>query len=158
MNTFSIIRRNKINETIASNKRIVNSCDFPNINDEKSKTIKNNKNRKYNLTEKYINSFPLKNNKYNKPIKFFNDKVILNKLKKIKFFQNPINLYNNNKKVQSLGTLFLSCGKKNKYIQRNNFNLNLPKNFPFSVKNSYYNSTSLSKEKECDFKNSIIIK
>jgi hypothetical protein len=157
MNTFSIIRRNKIKEIIASNKRIVNSCDFPNINDEKSKTIKNNKNRKYNLTEKYINSFPLKNNKYHKPIKSFNDKVILNKLKKTKLYQTPINLYNN-KKGQSLGPLFLSCGKKDNYINRNNFNLNLPKNFPFSIQNSFYNSTSLTKEKEGDFKNSIIIK
>jgi len=157
MNTFNIIRRNKINETIASNKRIGNSCDFPNIYDEKSKTIKKNKERKYVLTEKYINCFPLKNNKYSKPIKSFNDKVIFNKLKKIKLYSTPINLYNN-KKAQALGTLFLSCGKKNNYIQRNNFNLNLPKNFPFSVQNSYYNSTSLSKEKDCDIKSSVIIK
>ena len=157
MNTFNIIRRNKINETIASNKRIGNSCDFPNIYDEKSKTIKKNKERKYYLTEKYINSFPLKNDQYNKPIKSFNDKVIFNKLKKVKLFPTPINLYNN-KKGQSLGTLFLSSGKKNNYIQRNNINLNLPKSFPFSVPNSYFNSTSLSKEKESDFKNSIVIK
>lgn len=157
MNTFNIIRRNKINETIASNKRIGNSADFPKIYDEKNQTIKKSKERKYYLTEKFINSFPLKNSKYHKPIKSFNDRVIFNKLKKIKLFPTPINLYNN-KKVPSLGTLFLSCGKKNNYIQRNNANLNLPKNFPFSVQNSYYNSTSLSKEKEGDFKNSIIIK
>ena len=157
MNTFNIIRRNKINETIALNKRIGNSYDFPNIYDEKSRTIKKNKERKYYLTEKYINSFPLKNNKYHKPIKSFNDKVILNKLKKTKLYQTPINLYNN-KKGQSLGPLFLSCGKKDNYIHRNNFNLNLPKNFPFSIQNSFYNSTSLTKEKEGDFKNSIIIK
>ena len=157
INNFKIIRRNKINENIALNKRIGNSYDFPNIYDEKNRTIKKNKERKHYLTEKYINSFPLKNNKNHKPIKSFNDKVILNKLKKTKLHQTPINLYNN-KKGQSFGMLFLSCGKKNINIHRNNFNLNLPKNFPFSIHNNYYNSISLSKEKECDFKNSIIIK
>lgn len=157
INTFNIMRKNKINQTISSNKRIGNSYDFPNIYDEKSKTIKKNKERKYILTEKLINSFSPKNDKYNKPIKSINDKVIFNKLKKIKLFPTPINLYNN-KKGQSLGTIFLSCGKKNNFIHRNNANLNLPKNFPFSIQNSYYNSNSISKEKDNDFKNSIIIK
>ena len=156
MNTFNIISRNKINETIALKKRLRNSYDFPKINDDKSRTITKNKERKFYLTEKYINSIPLKNNKNHKPIKSFNDKIILNKLKKTKLYQIPINLYNKNKKGQSLGTLFLSCGKKDNYSHRNNCNLNLPKNFPFSIQKSYYNSTSLSREKECNLKNSII--
>ena len=149
MSSIKILRRNNltINDYIKLNKKSDESLEFPPLIKEKKEEKKQK-----NLFLQTISSFGFKN-KYHKSIK---EKEMCNKYKKInlRLLYHPKIVKILNKKGKSLDDkLFIS--KQSNKIEKND-KLNLPRNFPFNVQNSYCNTTFIPKKKYYSLRKSLI--
>ena len=175
INTIQNLQKKSItiNNNINTNKNNENSFEFPPLAKDLNKLIKNkknynnkhcdhtinkhcdhtiNKNCDHNINkicDHTVNTFYMKN-KYHKSIR---EKAIYSNYKKInlKLYHRstPFHLYNKKGKFYDR-KIFLSEGKIKMPIKNI---MKFPNNFPFTVQNSYYNSsTNNLKEKDCDSK------
>jgi hypothetical protein len=150
--SLKIIKRRNINETITTLTKRNEESPFPLLLKDKN----------ISLIKEYSNiNAPIRTicNTLRENIhKSLRDKVF-NQYKKIKkpmSHQNPkkVNLYN--KKIKLEGKRLNISVKNNNKI--NNFNVYLPSNFPFSVQNSYYNTTPRKRIQNYSFLNHIVLK
>lgn len=153
MKSLKIIRRRNVNETITSLTKRSEESPFPLIlKDKNISIIKDYSNRNTPIPTTISNT--LRENVH----KSLRDKVFnqYKKIKKISSHPNAklINLYN--KKIKIEGRRLNISVKNNNKI--NNFKVNLPSNFPFSVQNSYYNETPRKKIHNYSLLNHIILK
>ena len=147
-----VLRRNNINfnfnDNFMLNKKTEQSIEFPLLMKEKpEKTINS-------IFLKTMSSFPIKEKIHNS----LRDRIIFNKYKRNneKLFNHPKDnntLYFNKGKSFD-GKLFLN--EKIKRIQKIN-KCHLPRNFPFKVENSSFNSTCNQKKKSFSFKKTLLI-
>ena len=152
MKSLKFIKRRNINENVTTLTKRSEELPFPLL-----------------LKEKNISLIKDYNNR-NAPIRTFSNTVRENihislrdkvfsqykKIKKITSHQKPnkiVNKYNNKTNVE--GRRLNISVKKNNII--NNFNVNLPSNFPFNVQNSYYNSTPRKRIQNYSLLNHIIL-
>ena len=153
MKSLKIIRRRNVNETITSLTKRSEESPFPLIlKDKNISIIKDYSNRNTPIPTTISNT--LRENVH----KSLRDKVFnqYKKIKKISSHPNAklINLYN--KKIKIEGRRLNISVKNNNKI--NNFKVNLPSNFPFSVQNSYYKETPRKKIHNYSLLNHIILK
>jgi len=153
MKSLKIIRRRNVNETITSLTKRSEESPFPLIlKDKNISIIKDYNNRNTPIPTTISNT--LRENVH----KSLRDKVFnqYKKIKKISSHPNAkvINLYN--KKIKIEGRRLNISVKNNNKI--NNFKVNLPSNFPFSVQNSYYKETPRKKIHNYSLLNHIILK
>ena len=149
--SLKIIKRRNINETITTLTKRNEESPFPLLLKDKNISLI----KEYNNINAPIRTIcnTLRENIH----KSLRDKVF-NQYKKIKnarSHQNPklVNIYN--KKIKMEGRRLNISVKNNNKI--NNFKVNLPSNFPFSVQNSYYNSTPRKRIQNYSLLNSIFL-
>jgi CRP-like cAMP-binding protein len=145
--SIKIFRRNNltINDNTSSNKKTEPRVEFPPLIKEKEKRNINS------IFLKTMSSFPTKNKMHAS----LRDRIIMNKYKKINLKESidpkDNNLYN--KKGKSFdGKFFLS--ETLKRFQKSK--LHLPRNFPFKVQNSFFNSAFISKKKSFTIKMNLL--
>ena len=153
MKSLKIIRRRNANETLTTLTKRSEELPFPLLLKDKNISLI----KEYNNRNAPIGT--ISNTLRENIHKTLRDKVFnqYKKIKKITSHPNPtkvVNLYN--KKIKIDGRrLNISVKNNNKM---NNFRVNLPSNFPFSVQNSYYNSTPKKKEQNYSLLSHILLK
>ena len=142
--SIKVLSRNNFNDNLFGNIKTEQSLDFPPIlTEKKDKNVKNIN----SIFLQTMSSFPIKD-KFHKTLK---DKIMSNKYKKnnLKMINHPkaINLYKKKGKSFDPKVLVSKLQKNNKII--------LPRNFPFHIQNTYFNSSFIPKQKTFSFKKSL---
>ena len=149
--SLKLIKRRNINETITTLTKRSEESPFPLLlKDKNISLIKEYSNRNAPIGT-------ISNTLRESMHKSLRDKVFnqYKKIKNTKSHPNPklVNLYN--KKIKMEGRRLNISVKNNNKI--NNYKVNLPSNFPFSVQNSYYNSTPRKRIQNYSLLNHIIL-
>jgi CRP-like cAMP-binding protein len=152
MKSLKIIKKRNINETITKLTKRNEESPFPLLLKDKNISLV----KEYNNRNAPIGTI---SNTFREKIHITLRDKVFNQYKKIKkpmSHQNPkiVNLYNRKIKLEGRG-LNISVKNNNKI---NNFNAYLPSNFPFSVQNSYYNTTPRKRMQNYSFLNHIVLK
>ena len=144
INSYKNLERNNltISENMVINRKNDNSLEFPLLVKDSKKRLNKENNKIDKILGQTLTSFYSKDKKQRSNTVKENMNSNYKKIKLRNFHHpNPFSLYDKQTKKSFGAKIFL---KKEKKINKN-IKIHLPNNFPFSIQNSYYNSTFYTK-------------